>query len=147
LDIELTQGKIALIDDEDYELVSAFTWCAHKMSNCFYATSRTSRKEGKRKLLYMHRLIMNAPKGIEVDHINGNGLDNRRSNLRLCSHKENSQNKHRRIPGNKGISWHSRDKKWTAQYWKDGIQHHVGYFLTEEQAIKAYNEAVNSNRH
>ena len=144
-ELVLKQGEVVLIDDEDYELVSGHTWHCSRQPNTCYAKTWPSRTLGKRLPIAMHRLIMNAPPGVEVDHINGNGLDNRKENLRLCSHKENSQNKHRRMPGNKGVSWHSRDKKWVAQFWKNGIKYHVGYFTSEDEAVIAYNKAVNDN--
>lgn len=92
--IELTQGKTALIDVADFTIVSAFKWRASwsPIGRTHYATASTKRADGRLTTLYMHRLITGAPKGKEVDHINHDTLDNRRSNLRVGSHKDNMQN-------------------------------------------------------
>lgn len=90
-EIQLTQGKVTLVDDEDYEWLSQWKWCAKDGRNGNFYAFRAS----KNKSTYMHRLILDTPKGKVTDHINGNGLDNRRINLRICSYRENSHNKNR----------------------------------------------------
>ena len=89
----------------------------------------------------MHRVIMDAPKGMHVDHINGNGLDNRRENLRLCTNSQNHMNRktHRDSSSKyKGVSWNKRNSKWQA-YIGSGIKRkNLGYFASESDAAKAY---------
>ena len=99
--IKLTQDKWALVDDEDYDRLNEHKWCAVWMtSDSKFRGKRSSPREssGKRKSIYMHREITNAPKGMHVDHINGNPLDNRKENLRVCTNQEKQMN--RGIPKN-----------------------------------------------
>lgn len=137
-EIQLTQGKIALVDDEDYERLILWKWKADKGSRSFYAT-RSEYKEGKKKTLMMHRVIMREPDGMEIDHIDGNGLNNQKHNLRVCTRKENSRN----LPstnknGYKGV--HKSGSKWMAQIWNDGTAVYLGTFLEVEEAARAYDE-------
>src|SRR3990167_2235442 len=98
--------------------------------------------------VFLHRFILNAPKGLEVDHINGNGLDNRRKNIRLCTKKENMQNRRISInntSGYKGVYYHKSDKRkkrWTVFIRTDDNRKFIGRFLTALDAAKAYNEAA-----
>jgi len=87
--IPLTQDKFAIVDDEDFEWVNCHNWCLEKGKGKEYA----QRKIGRVKTVKMHREIMCVLSGLEVDHINGNGLDNRKVNLRLCTHGENAMNR------------------------------------------------------
>lgn len=137
--IKLTQGKEALIDDDDYERVNKFKWQFHKKG---YATHGYKIK-GKCKKIRMHRFILQAPKNKQVDHINGNTLDNRKQNLRLCSHRENSRNTAK--TKNKTLSRYKGVSKTHRKYWRSYIvlndkQIHLGYFKTEAEAAKAYNK-------
>ena len=142
--MSLTQGKFALVDDDVFEWASKFKWYAHRMGRCFYA----GRKIGKyphQKSSLLHREIMNAPDGVTVDHISGDGLDNRRENMRLASRIENNRN--RRLNANstsgfKGAYWHKASGKWTAQISIRGKRIHLGLFATPEQAALAYDEAA-----
>jgi len=117
-----------LIDDEDYEWVSAVKW---------YTTSGYAKSYEFR----MHRLIMNAPPDMEVDHINGNGLDNRRANLRLCTKSQNQANCKTQIGTSKykGVCWHDMGKKWLAYIVKDYKTIYLGLYKTEDEAGLAYN--------
>ena len=92
--IPLTQNQVALIDDEDFELVSQYTWYAgwDSHTKSYYACTKIKKETGGHTLLQMHRLIMNAQKGEQVDHINHNTLDNRKSELRICNASENQHN-------------------------------------------------------
>jgi hypothetical protein len=108
--IPLTQGKYAIVDAEDYERVSRYKWCLSRTGKQLYAQRRTGGKT-----IRMHQFIMKPPKGMVVDHIDGNGLNNRRSNLRICTRPENTRNRRRNpntASGYKGV-WH--DKK-TGKY-------------------------------
>jgi len=86
--IPLTQGKFAIVDAEDYDWLNKHKWCACKVKQTYYA-----KRKGKGKLVCMHRQITSAPPHLLVDHINRNGLDNRKKNLRLCTRAENSRNR------------------------------------------------------
>lgn len=147
IEIPLTQGQVALIDDEDYKLVSQYKWHARwdKHTKSYYAATNVKKEDGGRTTLKMHRLIMNAEKGKQVDHINHNTLDNRKENLRLCTNSQNQHNQGKRInntSGLKGISWYKRDEKWRARIELNGRAIHLGYFATKEDAYEAYCKAA-----
>ena len=100
---------------------------------------------GKRKIQYLHRLVMDAPKGVQVDHIDGNKLDCRRTNLRLCTHAGNMRNSRMRknnTSGRKGVSWHRRYGKWQAQIRVNGKLIFLGYFECLDAAAAAYDNAA-----
>lgn len=144
MEIKLTQGKIALIDDDDYNRVKNYSWCAHNEGSNWYAV--TSIKNGnKHSTMRMHRLIMNAKPNKIMDHINGNGLDNRKENLRFCTHRENSRNK-KAIIGRtsiyKGVSLRKSTGKFEAYININLKRKHLGFFIDEIQAAKAYNKAA-----
>ena len=147
IEIPLTQGQVALIDDEDYELVSQYKWYAHwnPDTQSFYAVTKIRKPDGTRDMLRMHRLVMNAKKGEYVDHINHDTIDNQKENLRLCSCSENLYNqgcKSSNTSGYKGVNWHKRDKKWQALIRVSGKRIHLGYFATKEEAYEAYCKAA-----
>ena len=128
----------AIVDDEDYEWLSQWSWhCNHG-----YAV-RIKQVNGKRTLIRMHRSILKAGIGMIVDHKNGNKLDNRRKNLRFCTHAENMRNSKmpsRNRTGLKGVSFHKHIKKWIASIKFNGERTNLGYFTTPEEAHKAYCE-------
>ncbi len=141
--IPLTQGKYAIVDDEDCAWLSQYKWYAHRPGNSFYAVRHSKKSEGKnRRMILMHREILRCPRGKQTDHRDGNGLDNRRVNLRICSHQENLYNrrKHKQMTSRyKGVSWHKRDKSWRAQIRDRGKVTHLGCFDNEEDAAQSYN--------
>lgn len=140
--ISLTQGKEALVDDQDYDWLNQWKWYFEKRPNTGYAR-RTIRENGNKSYVYMHRMIMSASLGAQVDHINGNGLDNQRINLRTCSQSGNQRNRQkniRSISQYKGVS--PLSGKWRAQIRYDGKKHHLGLFDTEILAAQAYNDAA-----
>ena len=141
-EIELTQGQVALVDDEDYERLSQWKlWCALKRGRTFYAGRSGTRKNGKRYVIHMHREILRLQPGDgEVDHINHNGLDNRRSNLRVVSHKINSRNRRKHkcnTSGYNGVVWEKKSKKWRARIDMDRKNIHLGLFNNIDDAVKA----------
>lgn len=144
--MQLTQGFWAVLDAEDAYLVCGRDWHARKCSGPVYAVANGHPDEnGKRGQIQMHRLIMGAPKGILVDHRDGNGLNNRRSNLRLATKAENARNKpaHRNNrSGLKGVHWSQVNRRWIALITHDGQKHHLGTFGTKEEASAAYEAAA-----
>ena len=135
--IKMSTGKIVLVDDEDFEELNQYKWCC--MDG--YAARTSSRKIPGRPVIVMHRIIMNAPKGMMVDHINHNKLDNRKENLRVCTNSENQRN--RGIPlnnssGYKGVS--KMNKKWMAQLHVGNKTIYLGVFPTPELASQAYED-------
>lgn len=145
-EIKLTKGKVALIDDEDYEYLSRWRWKALNGKGDWCAVRNTRAKvKSKYVTLYMHRVIMDAPKGMTVDHINRNGLDNRRSNLRLATRRENQRNRgpvKDSASKYKGVVFDKRNKKWKAQINTGECNKFLGYFDTPEEAAKVYDEAA-----
>lgn len=139
-EIPLSQGLVALIDDEDYERVSAYKWGTLKAPNTFYAI-----RIDTRKMIYLHRFIMDASRGVEVDHENGNGLDCRRSNMRLATHGQNQHNQRLAVhnaSGYKGVSWDKVNRKWCAKIQVDGRTINLGRFVNIEDAANAYDRAA-----
>jgi len=120
--IPLSQGKFAIVDDEDYENVIKFPWHLDVKGNICYAKCRmTMGYIGKKEIsarMYLHRYLMKPPTKKIIDHINGNGLDCRRSNMRICTHSENTQNRKHAVPRGTssyiGVSWNARDSIWDA---------------------------------
>jgi len=143
--IPLTQGKFALIDEQDADLVVPFKWCANQIGNTFYAVRNSPRVDGKRTTILMHRVILNAPPGMGVDHINGNGSDNRRQNIRICTTSQNMSNQRTRegfTSQFKGVCWDKHRNKWRACIRTDGKTIHIGYFIEETEAAVAYDASA-----
>ncbi len=138
--IPLTQGQFARVDSEEYPILSTHKWSAAKQGRSFYAV-----RSCKGVQLRMHRVIMNAPKGLVCDHIDHNGLNNTKANLRLCTQRQNARNQRRRTDGTsryKGVAWHKNEKKWHARIYHNGRCHHLGAFTAERPAAEAYDRAA-----
>jgi hypothetical protein len=136
--IALTQGYFATVDADDYERLSQYKWHVEKSGNTYYAV-----RIEKGRAIKMHREILNAPDGLQCDHINHNGLDNRKCNLRLCTHQQNCFNKKplpNRTSKYKGVLWCIEHKKWRAVIMHNGRQIHIGYFDYEQDAAIAYDD-------
>ena len=146
MEIELTQGFRALVDDQDFQFLNGFKWCVKKHHRGLYAHRAIRNKAGSKSTITMHRQIM--PDLIQIDHKNGNGLDNRRENLRPASAVQNKRNqrKRRRVGGTsskyKGVCWFKGTGKWHAQIGLNGKRRHLGFFVSEIAAARAYNEAA-----
>ena len=145
---EKAQGRVALVDDEDFGLVMQFRWCVKERAvgregiGGPYAITRTRDAAGRQVAISMHALIMGRP---YIDHVDGDGLNNRRSNLRPATGTQNQGNR-RPTPGCssqfKGVRWYAPRRKWNARIGYEGRQHHLGYFEDEIAAARAYDEAA-----
>lgn len=140
-----------LVSDELFDFLNQWNWSAFRDSHTksYYAARREylggGKKNAKFHKISMHRLIMYAPKGMQVDHINGNTLDNRKENLRICTNAENQHNSNKpknNLSGFKGVTWHKNIKIWTASICKDYKKIHLGIFKTKTQAARAYDQAA-----
>jgi hypothetical protein len=139
--IPLSQGKSALVDDEDFDRLKSYQWF---LSGTGYAVGFVP-SNGKFKLAYMHRFIMQAAEGQLVDHINSDSLDNRQTNLRFATPQQNGQNKRLSAlscTGLKGVGWHKNRRKYHARIQLQGIRYHLGFFDDAETAALAYDEAA-----
>lgn len=139
--IPLTQGKFAIVDDADYDWLNQWKWHAVKRGQVWYA------RRGSVPQIYMHRLIMGDPKKMDIDHINDNGLNNQRCNLRICTHCQNLQNSRKRMnvtskyKGTYYLKSQRGYKKWIAAI----CGRMIGRFLTEKEAALAYDKAAKRN--
>lgn len=146
-EIPLTRGYVAIVDDEDFERFGCVRWAALVTKRATYAQRRVgSRTNGR--IVLLHREIMGAERGMEVDHIDGDGLNNRRGNLRTCSHKDNIRSSHKwriktasRFKGVVFAKWAGK-KGWRASITIDRRNRHLGYFASEEEAASAYDNAA-----
>ena len=145
-EIELTNGMKAIVDDEDYNYLLDYNWRAAKNGRTFYAVFGR-RINGKYSLTWMHRMIMDAKnRKDEVNHVNHNGLDNRKVNLRITTHDKvviQSQVAIKKGTNHKGISYHKPTNKWRARININGKTTYLGYYINETEAAKAYeNKAI-----
>lgn len=126
-------------------VIAGYTWWASRKRYTYIAGASIGGRKNK-KVVYMHRLILKAPSGFFVDHINGDGLDNRRSNLRLCTIKENNRNRVRmqstNTSGLRGVFWERGCQKWRAQITVDDKNKHLGVFTDKYDAAIAYRNAA-----
>jgi len=141
-ELPLTQGKVALVDKKDFIVINKWKW--------FYSKGYAARSQyislGKykytTKVIFLHRVILNTPKGLFTDHINGNKLDNRRQNLRIVTKSQNGQNKKKTniVTSSKfkGVTWFKRDRIWRAGIKVNKKFYHIGYFKNERHAAMAY---------
>jgi hypothetical protein len=145
--------KFAMVDDEDYDKLSQYNWCAIKGGHTFYATTTIRQPDGRRMMTQMHRIIMQlTDKKIFVDHKDGNGINNQKSNLRAVTQAQNMCNRlSNKIATSKyvGVSWHQYKRKrkdgsyhyygyWTAVIGSNGKDFRLGLFKDEIEAAKAY---------
>lgn len=140
--LPLTRGAVALIDDADLPLVQGYNW--FQTANGYAARSTT--RSGKRFTILMHRLISDVAPTFEVDHANGDTLDNRRANLRVCTRHDNARNRKLNVNKTrsrfKGVRRPQASFSWIAAIRVDGVQHYLGSFMTELDAAFAYDRAA-----
>lgn len=142
VEIKLTQGQYTIIDDDVYDYVKHFNWCALRRENTYYAVAKLRRGYN----LAMHHLVIGVPLyGYVVDHINRNGIDNRKENLRVVTNRQNSHNtttkKSSSFPG---VSWVTRDKIWSAHASINGKVYALGNYIKEIDAAVAYKLSIES---
>lgn len=143
-EIVLTQDLKAIVDDSDYDRLNSRLWYAVKKNNTSYAIMKYRNEKGQRLSLGMHRFLLEVTDSkIVVDHIDRNGLNNQRSNLRICTVAENMLNSTSfGLSKYKGVSWHKKTKLWRARITIKGKDFSLGYFKTELEAAFAYDIAA-----
>ena len=142
-EIALTQGKVAIVDDADYESLNQLKWYAQKTCSGWYAARRVG-KEGDKILILMHREILKTPANKETDHIDGNGLNNQRHNLRAATRAQNQHNQRKQKGTSKfkGVSRRRDCDRWQVQIRVDKRDIRLGLFSSETEAAKAYDTAA-----
>lgn len=140
--ITLTRGLEAVVDETDAALVGQYNWCAHPAVGGLVYARTEWRADGKRTRVTMHRLLIAPDPGYVVDHIDGNGLNNRRLNLRVCLHKENLRNSASRKQNGLPKGVNPCRHRFEARIQVDGVVHRLGTFDTPEEAAAVYREAA-----
>lgn len=144
-EIQLTQGKVAIVDDDMYEYLNQWKWHVNKQGNTYYVIRNKCTLLKKRVYESMHRLIMKPDKGFVIDHLDGNGLNNQRNNLRICTVSQNSMNRNKTVKnksGFKGVIWWERNSTWKAEIRHNKKKIYLGYYKNIIDAARAYNEAA-----
>lgn len=143
--IKLSQNKVVLVDDEDFKRVKAFKWHFSWSGWRGYAKTNILLYGNKRTSIYLHRFLLNAQKGMQTDHINGNTMDNRKENLRLCTKQQNAFNKKSAHKNNKlgikGVHWDKNSKRFRAQIMVNGKNFNLGSFEVLSDADTSYRKA------
>lgn len=144
--IPLTQNKFALVDDADFQKINQHKWSASKRINTYYALRYIGGGRKRPRFCLMHRDILGLQKGDgkHTDHIDGNGLDNQRSNLRVCTQQQNAFNQRAQRGSSrfKGVHWFKRCRIWQANIRHEYRTIHLGYFKNEVDAAEAYDRAA-----
>lgn len=138
MNIILTRGEKSTVDYKEYKNISSFKWCCTLHGGKKYAT----RNSKGNRTIYLHRQIMDFPVGLVVDHINGDTLDNRRTNLRICTQKENIRNSkmfNTNTSGYRGVTFRKDRGKWASQIMINDKHISLGMYLDKKKAAKAYN--------
>jgi hypothetical protein len=144
--VPLTRGFVAQIDASDLHKVAGFNWFAVVQSYTVYAVRRVSGVKGRGSKISMHRQIIGATNDVQVDHVDLNGLNNRRENLRIATPQQNCFNRRKtraNTSGFKGVCWNRKSRKWQAGIRINGRSVHLGLFETIDAAYNAYCQAAN----
>lgn len=139
--VPLTKGYEAIIDAADVDCVSKYSWCCSIHTGKPYARRSMRRDNGSKSGVFIHQELIGSTSGLDIDHINGNGLDNRRSNLRLATRSQNMMNRKKQAnntSGHRGVSWQKQKRKWRAIIWASGCKTYLGDFKDIEEAHAAY---------
>jgi len=143
----MSQPRYARVDPADYKRLRNYEWYTRRGLKSFHAhTFARNIKTGKTKRKYMHQLLLEAPEGMVVDHINHDGMDNRRANLRAATYSQNAFNRKKRSgvysSKYKGVRWYKNSRKWQARIGFRNKRVHLGYFTDEIEAARAYDRAA-----
>ena len=142
-EIKLSRGLVAIVDDEDFEELNKYKWSAYKSHKTYYAYRGIRVGVNKWTMEYMHRVINKTADNMQCDHIDGNGLNNCKSNLREVTIRQNSQNRHENKSSQyTGVSWIKSRNKWSASMGINGKSKHIGYYDSELEAHNAYVETL-----
>ena len=144
-EIQLTQGKVALVDDEDYEYLMQWKWYVNNFRGKSYAVRNFKIAKGNRTAILMHREIMIPKKGFVIDHVDSNTLNNLKNNLRICTQGENLTNQKiykNNKSGYKGVYLCKKGNKYKAEIRKNNIKYFLGFYIEIKDAARAYNEAA-----
>ena len=147
-EIQLSQGQVAIVDDEDFEVLAQYNWFAMRNPWTFYAARQTGHGKGNQKIQGMHRFLLNVtdPR-IQVHHRDHNGLHNWRANIVACTHTQNQWNKSSaRGSSSRFLGVYRTRWGYAAAIKQDGISTHLGTFPVEEDAARAYNRAALERR-
>ena len=139
--ISLTKNRFTEVDSGDFEFLSQWKWRYCRG----YVVRSSLFRSGMQRTVYMHREIMRIPIGMETDHIDGNKLNNRRGNLRICTEMQNRRSRGRDVDntsGYEGVTWRKSNRKWVARIAVNKVPIHLGSFLTSEEAARAYDAAA-----
>lgn len=140
--IWLSRGKFALVDADDYEWANQWKWFYHHTG---YACRNLKRSDGRQKTISMHRIINQTPSKMRTDHRNGYRFDNRKRNLRNATQPQNQRNQRPQVGRSskyKGVVWEKDKELWRARITKDRRLFHLGRFINEEDAARAYDSAA-----
>ena len=144
-EIQLTQGKVALVDDDDFEYLNQWKWYSSNIRGKFYVGRSITVSKYKRKHILIHRFIMNPDKGMVIDHLDGNPLNNQKKNLRICTHEDNMRNckiSIKNTSGYKGVYFDKKNNTYKSaiKFNKETI--YLGYYIDPIDAARAYNTAA-----
>jgi hypothetical protein len=141
--IKLTQGFETMVDDEDFEELIKYKWYSLVSDGRCYAIRNSPKEFGKQKHILMHKEIAKTPKGMYTDHIDGNTLNNIKSNLRIVTNRQNGQNRHENKTSRYvGVYWNTKSKKWESKIRIDGKRRILGFYKSEIEAHNAYLNAL-----
>ena len=144
-EIQLTQGKVAIVDDEDYDYLMQWKWYVCNKRYKFYAVRNIPISNNKQTIISMHRLIMKPDKGMVIDHLDGNPLNNQKNNLRICTHSDNMRNckiSIKNTSGYKGVSFLKKKNTYKSAIKFNKKTIYLGLFTNPVDAARAYNAAA-----